>query len=423
MDEVREVADAGGRLIVSPNFDAGVVAETKRLGLQSFPGIFTPTEAFAALKAGADGLKLFPASFAGPEGLKAMRAVLPHGTQVYAVGGAGAENFGDWIAAGADGFGIGTALFKPGLSGPRSPRAPVGSWRPMTRHEGRRRMSVATFDDRACILGEGPLWHPERGQLFWFDIMGKRLLTRTEGWRAGVGLRPPCQRGGWVDRETLLVASETDLFRFDLTPARGTRAPLEADNAATRSNDGRADPFGGFWIGTMGKNAEAGAGALYRYYRGEVVKLRDGITIPNATCFAPDGRHAYFADTAEHVVWRIALDGEGWPDGVWEVWLDHRESGINPDGAVVDAEGRFWCAEWGAARVASYDPDGKLVEEISLDVPQPTCPASVGMTCRPFLDDRAAGPADRRMDAAPRSGMTLSFAVSARGQAEHRVIL
>jgi 2-dehydro-3-deoxyphosphogalactonate aldolase len=67
VDEVREVADAGGRLIVSPNFDAEVVAETKRLGLQSFPGIFTPTEAFAALKAGADGLKLFPASLAGPE--------------------------------------------------------------------------------------------------------------------------------------------------------------------------------------------------------------------------------------------------------------------------------------------------------------------------------------------------------------------
>lgn len=115
-DEVREVADAGGRLVVSPNFDAGVVRETKRLGLQSFPGVFTPTEAFAALGAGADGLKLFPATLAGPPGLKAMRAVLPRGASVYAVGGAGPENFAEWIAAGADGFGIGTALFVPGLS-------------------------------------------------------------------------------------------------------------------------------------------------------------------------------------------------------------------------------------------------------------------------------------------------------------------
>jgi sugar lactone lactonase YvrE len=285
-------------------------------------------------------------------------------------------------------------------------------------------MSVATFDDRACILGEGPLWHPERGQLFWFDIMGKRLMTRTgDGAQEWVFDRH-VSAAGWLDRETLMVASETDLFRFDIdTGAREHLLPLEADNAATRSNDGRADPFGGFWIGTMGKNGEAGAGALYRYYRGEVVKLRDGITIPNATCFTPDGSHAYFADTAEHVVGRIALDDEGWPDGVWEVWLDHRDSGINPDGAVVDADGRFWCAEWGGARVASYDPDGKLVEEISLDVPQPTCPAFGGDDLSTlYLTTARQGMPTDDMDAAPRSGMTLSVAVSARGQAEHRVI-
>ncbi len=115
-DQVRAVADVGGQLIVSPNFDAEVIAETKRLGLHSYPGIFTPTEAFAALKAGADCLKLFPATLAGPAGLKAMRAVLPPETRVFAVGGAGASNFGEWISAGADGFGIGTALFVPGLS-------------------------------------------------------------------------------------------------------------------------------------------------------------------------------------------------------------------------------------------------------------------------------------------------------------------
>ena len=115
-DEVREVADAGGRLIVSPNTDAEVIAETKRLGLQSFPGAMTPTECFAALKAGADGLKIFPASLIGPAGVKAIRAVLPKGTQVYAVGGAGPENFGEWWTAGVDGFGIGTALYTPDLS-------------------------------------------------------------------------------------------------------------------------------------------------------------------------------------------------------------------------------------------------------------------------------------------------------------------
>lgn len=114
--DVDAVADAGGQLIVSPNVNADVITRTKARGLQSWPGIFTPTEAFAALDAGADGLKLFPGTMAGPAGLSALRAVLPAGTQVYAVGGAGADNFGDWIAASADGFGIGSALYKPGLS-------------------------------------------------------------------------------------------------------------------------------------------------------------------------------------------------------------------------------------------------------------------------------------------------------------------
>ncbi|MGR3711925.1 MAG: 2-dehydro-3-deoxy-6-phosphogalactonate aldolase [Shimia sp.] len=114
--QVEAVAGVGGKLIVSPNCDAEVVAHSVALGLESWPGIFTPTEAFAALKAGATGLKLFPGNMAGPGGMKAMRAVLPKGTQVYAVGGAGPENFGEWVAASANGFGIGSAIYKTGMS-------------------------------------------------------------------------------------------------------------------------------------------------------------------------------------------------------------------------------------------------------------------------------------------------------------------
>jgi 2-dehydro-3-deoxyphosphogalactonate aldolase len=118
VDQVRAVRNAGGTLIVSPNCDPGVIAATKAAAMQSWPGVMTPTECFAALAAGADGLKVFPASLIGPEGVKAIRAVLPKGTKVYAVGGAGASNFAQWRAGGADGFGIGTALYTPGLSAP-----------------------------------------------------------------------------------------------------------------------------------------------------------------------------------------------------------------------------------------------------------------------------------------------------------------
>ncbi|MBT9382875.1 2-dehydro-3-deoxy-6-phosphogalactonate aldolase [Pseudooceanicola sp. CBS1P-1] len=112
--QVSAVAGAGGRLIVSPDTNPEVIAASAAQGLASWPGFMTPSEAFAALRAGATGLKLFPGLLVGPAGLKAMRAVIPADVPVYAVGGAGPENFADWIAAGADGFGIGTALYRPG---------------------------------------------------------------------------------------------------------------------------------------------------------------------------------------------------------------------------------------------------------------------------------------------------------------------
>lgn len=113
-DDVRSVKDAGGILIVSPDTNVDVITTTKSLGLLSYPGVMTPTECFAALRYGADGLKIFPGSLLGPDGLRAIRAVLPSNTEVLAVGGAGPDNFADWAAAGANGFGIGTALYRPG---------------------------------------------------------------------------------------------------------------------------------------------------------------------------------------------------------------------------------------------------------------------------------------------------------------------
>lgn len=116
VQDVAAVRAAGGTLVVSPNCDVEVIRATRAAGMASWPGVMTPTECFAALKAGATGLKLFPGSLIGPDGLKALRAVLPKHVPVYAVGGAEPANFADWVKAGANGFGIGTALYVPGLS-------------------------------------------------------------------------------------------------------------------------------------------------------------------------------------------------------------------------------------------------------------------------------------------------------------------
>jgi len=116
VEDVHRVADAGGRVVISPNCDTDVIAATKALGLQSLPAYFTPSEAFRAIAAGADALKLFPAEAAGPAALKAVRAVLPPGFPVLPVGGIDPETIPAYLAAGAAGFGIGSSLYAPGRS-------------------------------------------------------------------------------------------------------------------------------------------------------------------------------------------------------------------------------------------------------------------------------------------------------------------
>lgn len=116
MAQVTAVAATGAQLVVSPDCNPEIIRATRAAGMLSFPGVFTATEAFAALRAGASGLKLFPAAQLGPDGLKALRAVLPTVTEVYAVGGVAPEDFALWRRAGASGFGLGTALYAPGLS-------------------------------------------------------------------------------------------------------------------------------------------------------------------------------------------------------------------------------------------------------------------------------------------------------------------
>lgn len=114
--DVDAVKSAGGSFIVSPNCDPAVIAHTVAEGLGSYPGVFSPTEAFSAIGAGATGLKMFPAEVLGTTGIKAMKAVLPPHMPVYAVGGAGPDNFSAYFAVGCAGFGLGSYIFKPGMS-------------------------------------------------------------------------------------------------------------------------------------------------------------------------------------------------------------------------------------------------------------------------------------------------------------------
>ncbi len=139
VEDVQRLDDAGGRLFVSPNVDVPVIEAAAAKGMVTLPGVFTPTEALAAARAGATGLKFFPASVLGPSGINAIRAVLPPELLIAAVGGVSDANFGDYVDAGISAFGLGSSLYKPGLSA-----AEVGE---------RARRTLAAYD--AAIAARG----------------------------------------------------------------------------------------------------------------------------------------------------------------------------------------------------------------------------------------------------------------------------
>lgn len=285
----------------------------------------------------------------------------------------------------------------------------------MTQH------TVTTYDPRSCHLGEGPLWHPKRDQLFWFDINNKQMLSRTGTQTHVWQFDEHVSAAGWVDDHRLLIASETALFLFDLeTGTQEDLAPLEANMPHTRSNDGRADPWGGFWIGTMGKQAQSGAGSIYRYYRGTLTRLYSDITISNAICFSPDHQFAYYTDTPTRVIMRQPLDGQGWPIGAATPFVDLRDDGLNPDGAVVDAHGYVWNAQWGASQLSRYTPQGALDMRIQLPTRQPSCPAFGGTDLKTLFCTSATENLDGASNV---DGTVQSVQLSIQGQAEHQVIL
>ena len=172
-------------------------------------------------------------------------------------------------------------------------------------------MSYHVHDKTRCLLGEGALWHPIRHQLFWVDILDHKVLTQVDGetisrrFNGYVGAIFP------VDRDRMIVheSGRLTLWTID-TDAREELARVESDRSDNRPNDGRADPQGGLWCSTMGLGAETGQGAIYRWYKGELRQLYPTISIPNGICFAPDGRHAYFTDTPDQYIRRVALDAD-----------------------------------------------------------------------------------------------------------------
>ncbi|WP_320820889.1 SMP-30/gluconolactonase/LRE family protein [Thalassolituus sp.] len=235
---------------------------------------------------------------------------------------------------------------------------------------------IQLLDSRRCELGEGLFWHPMRKQLFWFDILSKKLLSNKDDKEIEWCFDCHISAAGWIDQNRLLLASDRGLLEFDIeTTATKVLVEVESDRMETRSNDGRTDRVGGFWFSTMGKHAESALGTLYRYYKGHVLEVYTGITIPNTICFSPDGSVAYFSDTSKQLIWKQKLCTDtGEPEGDREVWLDFSGTDFYPDGGDVDKEGNVWIAFWGLGRIEVYNSQGQKIRQIGYPASNVSCP-------------------------------------------------
>lgn len=248
--------------------------------------------------------------------------------------------------------------------------------------------------DSKCELGEGPFWHAARQQLFWFDINDQSLFAANaegeieESWL----FNETVAAAAIIDKDRLAVASENGLIEFDLRVGGINRLhDIERDVPANRTNDSRVHPSGAFWIGTMVKEEGPKDGSVYHYRAGQLTRIIENVAIPNATCFSPDGRIAYWTDTPTKKILKCATDPEtGMPIGEWELFADVSDHRGWPDGAVIDSEGFLWNARWGGSCVVRFAPNGSIDRVVEVPVSQVTCPAFGGKDLKTMFITTAA---------------------------------
>lgn len=289
-------------------------------------------------------------------------------------------------------------------------------------------MAASILSDETCELGEGPTYDPATDTLYWFDILASRMLEKKlSGGQTRIHqLDEMASAIATIDGERQLLLTETGLHVRDATTGKlKLHMSVEAANAGTRSNDARVHPCGALWFGTMGKKAEAGAGAIYWFFRGELRLLFPAISIPNSICFSPDGKTAYYTDTAVNLLYRLDCDADtGLPLGEPKLFVDRRGDRGGIDGSVVDRDGVLWNASWGGGRVDAYAPDGKLVRSVPVPAVQTSCPAFVGHAAdRMVVTSAAEGMSAKARRADPHAGKTFLLDIQVNGRHEPNVLI
>jgi sugar lactone lactonase YvrE len=288
-------------------------------------------------------------------------------------------------------------------------------------------MDVRVAIDTPALLGEGPLWLAEQQALWYCDIPARRInrfhpasgaLAHWD-FHSDVGSFAPARDG------TFVVALRDGIWRFDpASDARSQLAVAPYDMTEERFNDGKCDPVGRFWVGSIDEPRRPGRAGLWCFRDGVLERRQSGITISNGLAWSPDARTMYWADTQAHTVWAFdfePLSGAMTGRRVFAPFAPKPADGLagyggGPDGAAVDVEGCYWVAMYEGARVLRLSPAGELLAEIPVPARCPTMPCFGGDDLKTVYVTSAslARPAEERGEY-PHAGCTFAFQVDVPG--------
>ncbi len=272
-------------------------------------------------------------------------------------------------------------------------------------------------------LGEGIVWSPAHREIQWTDIHGKAFWSFDPATGAAKSIALPERLACFapLGGSRLLAGFASGLARFDLADgAREEIAAIEADQPATRLNDGKLDRRGRLVFGTMDESKPAQPlGRVWIYDGGAPRVLFEGVRIANSIAFSPDGRRMYFADTPARVIWRFDYDNDSGEVSNRQVFVEVASDHGFPDGSTVDADGCLWNAEWGGGKVTRYTPDGRIDRIVELPCSQITCCAFGGATLATLFITSARGGLDEaKLKAEPQAGALFAVDVGVKGLAD-----
>lgn len=289
------------------------------------------------------------------------------------------------------------------------------------------------------LLGESPMWHPVTEQLYWCDIPAGELHRwdpqHQEHRQWSLGTDTACCAP--VADGTLLLALRTGIVHFN--PDTGAVRPLVGapyDTTLERFNDGKVDPLGRWWVGTLYEPRQPALARVYRLSLGasgaQLQTMAEGVTVSNGMAFSPDGRTVYRSDTTSHTVWKAELSsatGEAGPWALMASFEKRREGqplqdyGGRPDGAAVDTQGCYWAAMFEGQRLVRLSPQGELLQSVELPVRCPTMPCFGGDDLRTLYVTTARDkrPAEE-LQAQPWAGCVLQMRVPVPGLPLHCVL-